>query len=664
VDAGNNRPMRAMNLANMLVARGHQVVLWSADFDHINKRFRNLAGRSIEVESNLEIRLLPSSGYQCNIGLRRLIDHASLGINLKKRLRSESSLPDVAFIGYPPIETAYVLTRWCRARGVPILLDIKDQWPVIFNNALPRLLRPPGRVLLYPYTFLAKRAMRSASAISAMAEGFLDWALGYCGRSRSDLDRVYPLTTPVGRVDTTELGQALDWWQRQGLLDPECQRVYFAGSFSSAFDFAPVRAAAQEAVNNGEKLKFVLCGDGSAIEQVKTAMAGLDNVVFPGWVDRPRIEALAQHSIASIAPYKNSPDFMLSIPNKIIDSLALGRPVLTPLKGEVAALIDAHRVGISYDDQPEACDNSLYRSIKRLVDDSDLQNSMSRNARELYNARFLFERVYGDLASQLEQMAELSTGVSSDKDLEHERYEQRARAALSEGQNLESDYELTVLPAALSAPYEAYTAEISAAVDNAETRVLEIGAGTGMYTETILQTGARVTATDISESALEILQRRMAQYGNFETRVADMEALPFADGAFDLVVSAGSLSYGDNQIVMDEIYRVLDSGGKFICVDSLNHSPIYRLNRWIQYLRGLRTRSTIERMPTQALVRQYGQKFGQVRSQYFGSITWSMPLLKIFLADETFARISARIDRLVGVSKSAFKLVMVADKKS
>jgi ubiquinone/menaquinone biosynthesis C-methylase UbiE len=36
-----------------------------------------------------------------------------------------------------------------------------------------------------------------------------------------------------------------------------------------------------------------------------------------------------------------------------------------------------------------------------------------------------------------------------------------------------------------------------------------------------------------------------------------MEKLPFADQSFDLIVSAGSLSYGDNDIVMNEIYRVL-----------------------------------------------------------------------------------------------------------
>jgi ubiquinone/menaquinone biosynthesis C-methylase UbiE len=48
-----------------------------------------------------------------------------------------------------------------------------------------------------------------------------------------------------------------------------------------------------------------------------------------------------------------------------------------------------------------------------------------------------------------------------------------------------------------------------------------------------------------------------------------MEKLPFADQSFDLIVSAGSLSYGDNDKVLDEIYRVLKNKGAFIASLSL-----------------------------------------------------------------------------------------------
>ena len=89
VDGDNARPMRAMNLSNALVQAGHNVVLWSSAFYHQEKRHRSSTAKSIRVSDNLEIRLIPSRGYQRHIGVERLIDHAQLACNLKKMLNHE-----------------------------------------------------------------------------------------------------------------------------------------------------------------------------------------------------------------------------------------------------------------------------------------------------------------------------------------------------------------------------------------------------------------------------------------------------------------------------------------------------------------------------------------------------------------------------------------------
>ena len=96
-----------------------------------------------------------------------------------------------------------------------------------------------------------------------------------------------------------------------------------------------------------------------------------------------------------------------------------------------------------------------------------------------------------------------------------------------------------------------------------------------------------------------------------------MEFLPFASGSFDLVAMAGSLSYGDNDRVLRELHRVLRSGGTLVCVDSLNHNPIYRFNRWVHYRFGERSRSTLQRMPTLGLLEQYQAAFGEAQIRYF-----------------------------------------------
>ena len=84
IDKARLRPMRAMNLSNELVKSGHEVVIWSSNFDHFSKTHRSNTKSDFEVSKTLRIKLIDSRGYNSNIGLARLIDHAQLALNLKK----------------------------------------------------------------------------------------------------------------------------------------------------------------------------------------------------------------------------------------------------------------------------------------------------------------------------------------------------------------------------------------------------------------------------------------------------------------------------------------------------------------------------------------------------------------------------------------------------
>ena len=399
IDGENVRPMRAINLCNALIQAGHKVVLWSSAFYHQEKRHRSSSEQSIRVSANLEVRLIPSCGYERNIGPGRLIDHAQLAFNLNKMLKQVKDLPDVAFIGYPPIETAAVLTRWLARRDVPSLLDVKDQWPSMFMEAVPVKLRPLASVVLWPYFYLARRAMRDASGLSAMANDFLEWALRFAGRSRTENDGVFPLTTPLGQVSATQLAEARRWWDEQGIRNDSCPRFCFVGSFMSIFDFKPVQEAAKES----SACQFVICGDGGSSTELRSMMAGLPNVYFPGWVDRPKIEALAERCQGSLAPIQNIESFQKSLPNKIIDALSLGLPILCPLQGEVASLIAEHGVGLRYGTDSG---KNLQDCIQTLTNDPIIQRSMSLKARALYAERFSFDMVYGGLVKHLEKLAQ------------------------------------------------------------------------------------------------------------------------------------------------------------------------------------------------------------------------------------------------------------------
>lgn len=102
--------------------------------------------------------------------------------------------------------------------------------------------------------------------------------------------------------------------------------------------------------------------------------------------------------------------------------------------------------------------------------------------------------------------------------------------------------------------------------DVAGARVLEVGAGAAQCSRWLAARGAEVVATDVSAGMLAQSARLDAATGVRVPAVqADARALPFADGAFDVVfTSFGALPFvPDAARVHAEAARVLRPGGRW-----------------------------------------------------------------------------------------------------
>ena len=94
-------------------------------------------------------------------------------------------------------------------------------------------------------------------------------------------------------------------------------------------------------------------------------------------------------------------------------------------------------------------------------------------------------------------------------------------------------------------------------------RWLDIGCGTGVFTELVLDTcsPATVVAVDPAAAQIELAHSKpVAQRADF--RVADAQTLPFPDGAFDVVASALVINFiPDRRRALAEMRRVCHPGG-------------------------------------------------------------------------------------------------------
>ena len=97
--------------------------------------------------------------------------------------------------------------------------------------------------------------------------------------------------------------------------------------------------------------------------------------------------------------------------------------------------------------------------------------------------------------------------------------------------------------------------------------VLDVGCGTGFATEALLERTENVHGLDQSAHQLQRAYAKFGKRGPVRFYRGDAERVPFADDAFDVVWSSGSIEYWPNPVdALEEFRRVTKPGGKVLVV--------------------------------------------------------------------------------------------------
>jgi glycosyltransferase involved in cell wall biosynthesis len=393
IDKDGFRQMRAANLAEALIRAGHTVEIWSADFNHFTKTHRRKDEASIRYSENLSLNLIPSIGYKSHFGLFRILDHIQLGLNLRKKLRN-SRPPDVAFVGYPPIEPAWVLSRWLSKHDIPFIVDVKDLWPDIYLRAFPRFLEKFITLIIFPYKKMMIKILRLADGISAPSEEFLNFCKSRRASSDSIFDCVNPLTTTLPRLSKVEQNEGLNWLTKENVFQTNKLKIGFVGTLNKNADFDQIIEASSQL-----DIELVIAGDGPILKSLETKTRYMPNVKLLGWISQIQSSALISRSDLMLIPFKPTEDFQMIITNKFYDSISHGKPILTSLSGALGALIDKYQIGIVYEPRNTI---HLMNTLSELQLNRSKIVEMGTNAKKLYDMKFNFESVYGSLVKTLE----------------------------------------------------------------------------------------------------------------------------------------------------------------------------------------------------------------------------------------------------------------------
>jgi glycosyltransferase involved in cell wall biosynthesis len=397
-----DRRFRAGNIAEHLMEAGHHVTWWGSTFDHARKRHEAKGDLCAEVSPRLTYRAMRATSYARNVSFERVVNHWLIGRKFRRYARSEVK-PDVIVCSFPTLDLAFEAARYGESNGVPVLLDIRDLWPQVMLDVVPRGLAGVGKIALAPYFWMASQACRRATGLMGITPGFVEWGAACAGRPLTLLDRHFPLANERWSPTQEELARSRRNWHSRGLGEADFI-LCLAGSLGTRrlLDLDTVVVAARELRERRPNCKFVLCGTGDSLEYYRVLARDCENVTLPGWVDRSDIWALLHMASVGLVPYPSTYSGVRSYPIKVIEYLSAALPILSSLDGSLAALLLRSGCGITY---PNRDSKGLTRAVLDLTADSPRLEDMRRHARQLYETEFHPDKVYGAMVRHVEYVA-------------------------------------------------------------------------------------------------------------------------------------------------------------------------------------------------------------------------------------------------------------------
>jgi putative colanic acid biosynthesis glycosyltransferase WcaI len=348
---------RAFDLAETMAKRGHQVTVITGVPNHpssLNRPFCLSASRLEISPAGYRIVRVPVFRSQDARALRRLLTYGTFALSAAWAGFRQQRPDAILAISPLPAGLAAMLVRW--GRRAPLVFDLQDIWPdsavavgVMQSSLALRLLRR-----LEPFFY------RRCALIVGITEGF----------------RQYLLSLGVPPEHLAVIHNGVDW---------------------QMFDAADVLCKGP--------VKFLLAGEGTDKPRLRklARIRGLQNVEFVDGVPRDRVAPILAACDAFLLVLRNHPLFDITIPSKIYEYMAAGKPILCSVGGEAAALVSSSRCGLVVNPSDS---EALAAAVEKLRDDPVLCREMGESGKRCARERFSRD-------SLMAGYAELVEGLSS-----------------------------------------------------------------------------------------------------------------------------------------------------------------------------------------------------------------------------------------------------------
>jgi len=344
----------------------------------------------------IEFVLAHGGGYRRNVSLARMLHLKVHAWNLR-RLMANAPAPDIIVSAMPTTEACLVALNYARRRGVPVVVDIRDEWPQDYLRWLSPALRPVGRLLLAPAFFALRKVCREAYALAAVSEHQLAYGLSAARRPPAARDRVFHTGARRVSHNSEIVAKEIETWRKSGLTEDRfvCS---FSGTLSPSRPLGPVIDAVKR-LSSRIPITLAIAGRGDREAEYRAHAAGHPAIRFEGWINAVQMAALFEVSDVLLAPYHA--DYGFSMPTKIFDYLAAGKAIVSSCPGEAEQLLKEKNCGLQYRYDDSA---GLEAVLLKLYEDPQTCRALGQTARACFEREFALDLILERYADHLETL--------------------------------------------------------------------------------------------------------------------------------------------------------------------------------------------------------------------------------------------------------------------
>jgi glycosyltransferase involved in cell wall biosynthesis len=347
----------AFQHARIWTAAGHKVtvvtVAPSHPFGRVYDGYRNVTTEA-EVDGIRVVRLRAFLAENAGVVMRSLSHLSFLAAATLHRSRFADA--DVVISVSPDLLCGLAGYPVSRRAAAPWALEIRDIWPesiVAVGVKLPS-------ALIGALSKITDWAYRTCDLLVSLSPGFAE----HFSQHGIESGKILLATNGVGEEVQGE-PPALDEF-------PELEKLRgrFVAAYIGTLGMAHGVSTLLEAANllrDDPSIGFVLVGAGADRDNlIKMAAAlQLPNLVFLDQQPRERILRLWNQVDACIVHLKDQPLFNTVIPSKLLEGMAMGKPVLLGVRGVAKQIMEAAECGVSFEPEDAAGCAAALRALAR-----------------------------------------------------------------------------------------------------------------------------------------------------------------------------------------------------------------------------------------------------------------------------------------------------------